>query len=161
MILRGTRDVLPCHAEAAVPPWDGPQFDSQGNAPPRELFRQELAAHGLLSNAFAEEGWQGAVKELSSHLEMRQAKQDAHVQHMRQQLVQARDILRNEERAQAQASHRAETAAAAGAPLELLAHSTWELARSQRNLQERKKVLELENGEAGLRARTAVPLQVR
>lgn len=59
----------PCHAEVVIPSGERPQqFENDGNAPKAETLWAER--------------WQRATAECLSHVEMRQAQQDGHVQHM-------------------------------------------------------------------------------
>lgn len=84
-----------------------------------------------------EDMWQGLIEEFSSQVEMRKAKQGAHVQYMRRQLVQAWD------RAQVQVSHHAEIAAVAEIQQELVAHLSQGQLTIQTNLQHRGKFVQL------------------
>lgn len=109
-----SRDCLPCHAEVAVPPVEGPpQFGNQRNVPTRDTLREQVAAHGPRLRAFAEEKWYRGIGELPSKFETHQAYEYAHVQYTRWHLV-VWHALRNGTCAEVQASHHAGTAAACG-----------------------------------------------
>lgn len=88
-------------------------------------------------------GRSGQEWQFSSQAEMRHAKQDAHVQYMRQQLTHAWEVL----------SHHASMAAAADSSQKLAARLNQEQVPTRRNLQERGKLLQLGNYAADIRAR--------